>query len=167
MWIRSQPLFTARRPNVSPPGYQSPALGDSVPVPGSQDTQRVTPQPGVTISSLSRTPRLFTSVTSQTRARREVNNEPQVSQEPTPTTHNHHSEHLQPPSPSLIFNTRTRCHVTDSDVATTQPLHFVKPEPPNDVFHLGLTRCEEYEMRDDRQHASAALCPCPPSFTFV
>jgi hypothetical protein len=80
MWIRSQPLFTARRPNVSPPGYQSPALGDSVPVPGSQDTQRVTPQPGVTISSLSRTPRLFTSVTSQTRARREVNNEPQVSQ---------------------------------------------------------------------------------------
>jgi hypothetical protein len=80
MWIGSQPLFTARRPNVSPPGYQSPALGDSVPVPGSQDTQRVTPQPGVTISSLSRTPRLFTSVTSQTRARREVNNEPQVSQ---------------------------------------------------------------------------------------
>ncbi|KIK05051.1 hypothetical protein K443DRAFT_92118 [Laccaria amethystina LaAM-08-1] len=80
MWIGSQPLFTARRPNVSPPGYQSPTLGDSVPVPGSQDTQRVTPQPGVTISSLSRTPRLFTSVTSQTRTRREVNNEPQVSQ---------------------------------------------------------------------------------------
>ena len=91
-----------------------------------------------------------------------------ILQEPTPTTHNHHSEHLQPPSPSLIFNTRTRCHVTDSNVATTWPLHFVKPEPPNDVFHLGLTQCEEYEMGDDRQqHASAALSPCPPLFTFV
>ena len=37
MWIGSRICLTARQPYASPPGYQSPALGDNVPDPGSQD----------------------------------------------------------------------------------------------------------------------------------
>jgi len=79
MWIESQHLSTARRRNVSPLGYQSPALGDSAPVPGLQDNHRVTLQPGVTISTLSRVPQLFTSIVSLVRTRREADNRPWVS----------------------------------------------------------------------------------------
>ena len=71
MWIGSHPLFTVRRPIISPPGYQSPALGESVPTPGLQDHQRVTPYHGVTTSTLSRVPRIFLPVVSQTRTHRE------------------------------------------------------------------------------------------------
>ena len=81
MWIESHGLSTVRRRIVSPPGYQSPALGDSVPVPGLQEVhQRVTLQPGVTTSTLSRVPRLFASVISSIRTHREVDSEPRISQ---------------------------------------------------------------------------------------
>ena len=81
MWIESHDLFTVRRRIVSPPGYQSPALGDSVPVPGLQEVhQHVTLQPGVTTSTLSRVPRLFASVISSIQTHREVNSEPRISQ---------------------------------------------------------------------------------------
>ena len=86
MWIGSPPHLIDRRRLVSPLGYQSPALGDSVPAPGLQDTHRMTPQLGVTTSTLSRVPRLFASAVSQARTRREVESEPRISQtwaEPT------------------------------------------------------------------------------------
>ena len=80
MWIESHDLSTVRRRIVSPPGYQSPALGDSVPVPGLQEVhQRVTLQPGVTTSTLSCVPRLFASVISSIRTHREVDSEPRIS----------------------------------------------------------------------------------------
>ena len=66
MWIESLHLTTARRHIVSPPGYQSPALGDSIPVPGSQEAQRVTLLPRVTAPRLSHVPQLFASVISTT-----------------------------------------------------------------------------------------------------
>ena len=59
MWIESTHHTTVRQHIISPPGYQSPTLGDSIPVPGPQEAQCVTPQPGVTTSKLSRVPRLF------------------------------------------------------------------------------------------------------------
>ena len=80
MWIGSSPHLIDRRRLVSPLGYQSPALGDSVPAPGLQDTHRVTSQLGLTASTLSRVPRLFTSAVSQARARREVESGPRISQ---------------------------------------------------------------------------------------
>ena len=80
MWIESTHLSTVRRRIVSPPGYQSPALGDSVPVPGSQEAQRVTLQPRVTTSKLSRVPRLFASAISTSRTRREADNGNRISQ---------------------------------------------------------------------------------------
>ena len=82
MWIGSSPHLIDRRRLVSPPGYQSPALGDSVPIPGLQNTHHVTPQPGVTTSTLSRVPRLFASAVSQARTRREVESEPRISHGP-------------------------------------------------------------------------------------
>ena len=80
MWIESTHHSTVRRHIVSPPGYQSPALGDSVPVPGSQRAQRVTPQPGVTTSKLSRVPQLFASAISTLRTRREADDGNRISQ---------------------------------------------------------------------------------------
>ena len=80
MWIESTRLSTVRRCIVSPPGYQSPTLGDSVPVPGSQEAQRVTLQPRVTTSKLSRVPQLFASTISTSRTRREANNGNRISQ---------------------------------------------------------------------------------------
>ena len=79
MWIESPLYSTVRRRIVSPPGYQSPALGDSVPVPGSQEAQHVTLLPGVTTSRLSRVPRLFASIITTTRTRREADNECKIS----------------------------------------------------------------------------------------
>ena len=79
MWIESHPTSTVRRRFVSPLGYQSPMLGDSVPVPGSQGTQRKTLQPRVSTSSLSRVPRLFTTIIATSRTRREANNGHKVS----------------------------------------------------------------------------------------
>ena len=90
MWIGSHPLFTVRRPIVSPPGYQSPALGESVPTPGLQDHQRVTPYHGVTTSTLSRVPRIFLPVVSQTRTHREDKINTTVSQDASNVT-----EHLR------------------------------------------------------------------------
>ena len=43
MWIRSRIRLTARQPYASPPGYQSPASGDNIPDPGSQDTTGAQP----------------------------------------------------------------------------------------------------------------------------
>ena len=43
MWIGSRIHFTARQPHASPPGYQSPALGDNTPDLGSQDALGVQP----------------------------------------------------------------------------------------------------------------------------
>ena len=80
MWIESPRYTTVRRRIVSPLGYQSPALGDSVPVPGSQEAQRVTPLPRVTASRLSHVPRLFASAISITRTRREADSECRISQ---------------------------------------------------------------------------------------
>ena len=81
MWIESHSLSTIRRRIVSPPGYQSPVLGDGIPVPGLQGVhQRVTPQLGVTTSTLSRIPWLFASVISSIRTHQEVDSEPQISQ---------------------------------------------------------------------------------------
>ena len=80
MWIGSPPHLINRRRLVSPLGYQSPALGDSIPARGLQDTHCVTPQLGVTTSTLSRVPRLFASAVSQARTRREVESEPRISQ---------------------------------------------------------------------------------------
>ena len=80
MWIESTLHSTVRRRIVSPPGYQSPALGDSVPVPGSQEAQREPPQPRVSISKLSRIPRLFASAILTSRTRREVDNGNRISQ---------------------------------------------------------------------------------------
>ena len=80
MWIGSLPHLIDRRRLVSPLGYQSPALGDSVPAPGLQDTQRVTLQLGVTTSTLSRVPQLFASAVSQARTHQEVESEPRISQ---------------------------------------------------------------------------------------
>ena len=46
MWIGSRIRLTARQPYASPPGYQSPASGDNVPDPGSQDTTGAQPHHG-------------------------------------------------------------------------------------------------------------------------
>ena len=46
MWIGSWIHLTARQPYASTPGYQSPASGDNVPDPGSQDTTGVQPHHG-------------------------------------------------------------------------------------------------------------------------
>ena len=81
MWIESTHHSTIRRHIVSPLGYQSPTLGDSVPVPGSQGAQCVTLQPGVTTSKLSRVPQLFTSAISTSRTRREADDGNRISQE--------------------------------------------------------------------------------------
>ena len=80
MWIESTLHSTVRRCIVSPPGYQSPALGDSIPVPGPQETQREAPQPRVSTSKLSRVPRLFASAISTSRTRQEVDNGNRISQ---------------------------------------------------------------------------------------
>ena len=73
MWIKSHYLSTIRWRIVSPLGYQSPTLGDSVPVPGPQEAQCVTLQPGVTTSTLSCIPWLFASIVSSARTRWEAN----------------------------------------------------------------------------------------------
>ena len=80
MWIESPRYTTIRRHIVSPPGYQSPVLGDSIPVPGSQEAQCVTPLPGVTASRLSCIPQLFASTVSTTRTHREADSECRISQ---------------------------------------------------------------------------------------
>ena len=46
MWIGSRIRLTARQPYASPPGYQSPASGDNVPDPGSQDIIGAPPHHG-------------------------------------------------------------------------------------------------------------------------
>ena len=46
MWIGSRIRFTARQPQASPPGYQSPASGDNAPDPGSQDALGAQPHHG-------------------------------------------------------------------------------------------------------------------------
>ena len=46
MWIGSRICLTARQPYASPPGYQSPASGDNVPDPGSQDIIGAPPHHG-------------------------------------------------------------------------------------------------------------------------
>ena len=79
MWIESHPSLSVRRRFVSPPGYQSPALGDSVPVPGSQEAQHETLQPRVSTPALSRVPQLFASVI-PSRTHQEVDNEHRISQ---------------------------------------------------------------------------------------
>ena len=78
MWIKSHPSLSVRRRFVSPPGYQSPALGDSVPVPGSQEAQHETLQPRDSTPALSHVPRLFASVI-PSRTHQEVDNEHRIS----------------------------------------------------------------------------------------
>ena len=56
MWIESHHLSNIGQYIVSPPGYQNPVLGDSVPLPGLQEAQHETPQPGVITSTLSHVP---------------------------------------------------------------------------------------------------------------
>ncbi|EDQ99215.1 uncharacterized protein LACBIDRAFT_335219 [Laccaria bicolor S238N-H82] len=80
MWIGSHTISSARRPIVSPPGYQSPVLGDCTPVPGSQGTPHSTPISGVTSLSLSRVPRWLTPVVPQPRTHLEVVHGQPVSQ---------------------------------------------------------------------------------------
>ena len=80
MWIKSHSLSTIRHHIISPPGYQSPTLGDSGPVPRLQEAhQCVTLQLRVTTSTLSCVPRPFASVISSTWTHREVNSQPRIS----------------------------------------------------------------------------------------
>ena len=79
MWIESHPSFSIRWHFVSPPGYQSPALGDSIPVPWSQEAQRKTLQPRASTSTLCHVPLLFASII-PSRIHQEVDNEQQISQ---------------------------------------------------------------------------------------
>ena len=53
MWIGSRIRLMARQPYASPPGYQSPASGDNIPDPGSQDTTGAQPYHGSTPPSAS------------------------------------------------------------------------------------------------------------------
>ena len=83
MWIGSQIHLTARQPYASPPGYQSPALGDNVPDPGSQDTTGVQPHHGSVPPSASHNNDNLVNSTSyplHSCARREVSNANSVSQ---------------------------------------------------------------------------------------
>ena len=80
MWTESPSLYTARRPNTSPPGYQSPASGDSAPIPGSQDHQDAVPPFGTTPRTLLRVPRIFSAAILRSRLRREVSDDSSVSQ---------------------------------------------------------------------------------------
>ena len=71
MWIKSQIRLTARQPNASPPGYQSPMLGDSTLIPESLDEldanlyHRFTPQ------TLLNTPHPFTATISHSQDHQE------------------------------------------------------------------------------------------------
>ena len=79
MWIELHHLSIIRQCTVSPLGYHSPVLGNSVPVPGPQEAQCMTLQPRVTTSTLSCVPQLFTSVISSSRIHQEANSEQQIS----------------------------------------------------------------------------------------
>ena len=79
MWIKSHPTFSVRQHFVSPPGYQSPTLGDSIPVPGSQGTQHKTLKPRVSTSTLSCVPQLFASVIMSSRTHQEADNGHKIS----------------------------------------------------------------------------------------
>ena len=83
MWIRSRIRFTAGLPNASPPGYQSPAPGDSVPVPGSLDQPGAYPNHGSAPQTLLNTPRLFTTAILHSRLRQEDSDNHSVSQKDT------------------------------------------------------------------------------------
>ena len=80
MWIGSWIWFTVRQPNASPPGYQSPASGDSTPKPGSLESLNAKVCHAFMSHSLSNTPHIFFAAIVHTQLHQEVMNNHSVSQ---------------------------------------------------------------------------------------
>ena len=154
MWIESHPSLSIRRCFVSPPGYQSSALGDSIPVPGSQEAQHETLQPRVSTPTLCCVPQLFASVI-PSRIHQEVDNEHRISQ-----WWGHHGLHqyevlkcltmeeMQQVSPKkvdcelttsgLLSQTRTGAFLLGSQIRVSKTTSL-SPEPNRDTSYVSHT----------------------------
>ena len=80
MWIGSQRRITVRQPIASPPGYQSPTPGDSVPAPGSQGNSNAYQLDRKALTTTVNIPRLFIAAISLPRTHREDDDVHSVSQ---------------------------------------------------------------------------------------
>ena len=169
MWIESPHLSTVRQHIVSPPGYQSPTLGDSILVPGPQEAQHVTPQPRVTTSKLSRIPRLFASVILTSRTHWEADNGNRISQ-----WWGHHRLHqdevLECPIMEETWQVSSDyvpCQLTTNSLPSTSPKTFrsqTDGTPPCSHTNPSLVRVPAASEGDNTGNdPSKSLIVCSPA----